>query len=104
MDAHPTLLWSPYFHVPLLGRVPTIATIHDTNIIDVKVRAHPLVWKRYFLWMLARSAHKATHIIVPSQRIADALVRLYGTPADRISVIPHGVAEEFRAASDPQVA
>lgn len=95
------LLWSPYFHVPLFFKGPTLATIHDTNPLDVKVKEHPPLWKTYFLRTLARSAHRAAHIIVPSQRIADALVDLYKTPADRISVIYHGVSEAFSAPSDP---
>lgn len=98
------LLWSPYFHVPLGFKGPTLATIHDTNPIDVKAKSHPPLWKAYFLRMLARSAHRAAHIIVPSQRIADALGTLYGTPADRITVIYHGVSEAFSAPSEPQKA
>jgi alpha-1,3-rhamnosyl/mannosyltransferase len=94
------LLWSPYFFVPLRGHIPTVATIHDTNPLDIKARCHPPLWKRYFVWMLGYSARHARHIIVPSRRIADNLTRFFGTPGERISVVPHGVAEEFSAPVD----
>ncbi len=89
------LLWSPYFFVPLRGRIPTVATVHDTNPLDIKAKCHPPVWKRYFVTMLGYSARHARHIIVPSRRIADNLTRFFGTPTERMSVVPHGVAEEF---------
>lgn len=89
------LLWSPYFFVPLGCRTPTVATVHDTNPLDIKAKCHPPLWKRYFLAMLGYSARRARHIIVPSQRIADNLGRFFGTPASRISVVGHGVAPEF---------
>ena len=91
------LLWSPYFFVPLRSKLPTVSTVHDTNPLDIKAKCHPPVWKRYFVSMLAYSARHARHIIVPSQRIADNLLRFFGTPASRVTVIPHGVADEFSA-------
>jgi glycosyltransferase involved in cell wall biosynthesis len=94
------LLWSPYFFVPLRGKIPTVATVHDTNPLDIRARSHPPVWKRYFITMLAHSARHARHIIVPSSRIADNLTRFFGTPAARMSVVPHGVADEFSAPVD----
>ncbi|HEY3396321.1 MAG TPA: glycosyltransferase family 1 protein [Armatimonadota bacterium] len=98
------LLWSPYFFVPLGSSVPTVATIHDTAPLDSRSRSYPPVWRRYFLWMLAHSARHARHIIVPSQRIADNLQHAFGTPGERISVIPHGVAPEFFAPAEPAAA
>ena len=98
------LLWSPYFFVPLRGKLPTVSTIHDTNPLDIKAKCHPPVWKRYFVSMLGYSARHARHIIVPSQRIADNLLRFFGTPASRVTVIPHGVADEFSAPLQEPVA
>lgn len=97
---HADLLWSPYFFVPWRGHIPTVATVHDTNPLDIQARCHPPVWKRYFVGMLRYSARQARHIIVPSQRIADNLTRFFGTPAERMSVVPHGVGEEFSAPVD----
>ncbi|NPV45594.1 MAG: glycosyltransferase family 4 protein [Armatimonadetes bacterium] len=98
------LFWSPYFYVPWRCPVPTIATVHDTNPLDVPVRDHPWLWRRYFLVMLGVSAKQARHIIVPSRRIADNLIAWYGVPAEKISVIYHGVGEEFASPPNPNTA
>ncbi len=98
--AHADLLWSPYFFVPLGERLPTVATVHDTNPLDITAKSHPPLWRRYFLTMLRYSAQHARHIIVPSQRIADNLTRFFGTPTERVTVIPHGVAAEFSTPVD----
>jgi glycosyltransferase involved in cell wall biosynthesis len=100
----PSLLWAPNFYLPWSYQRDTVATIHDLIPRQYRMHDHPYLWRKYFLLMLERTASNASHLIVGSQYVADSLRQLYGTPASRISVTPHGVADEYRTPPGPEAA
>ncbi|RME69436.1 MAG: glycosyltransferase family 1 protein, partial [Chloroflexi bacterium] len=48
-----------------------------------------------------RSVARADHVIAVSEATRQDLIELYGTPAEKISVLYHGVASHFRPQTDP---
>jgi len=85
-----------------LRRVPTVLTVHD------------LIWhlfpqhhKRLNRWFLDAAmplfCRRATHIIAISQCSKHDLVRFYGVPERKITVVPEAAAPRFRPAPPEQV-
>lgn len=80
--------------IPLLQNMPVIATIHD---------AIPLVhpeWVGYSMgriknWVWRRSARWATHVITISNHSKQELIRWFGLPEQRISIVPQGVDQRW---------
>ncbi|HWV23998.1 MAG TPA: glycosyltransferase family 1 protein [Thermomicrobiales bacterium] len=91
----PDLLFVPSHVIPLV-HAPSIVTIHDLGYLHVP-EAHPASQRRMLDWTTRWSARVARHIIVPSSRTRDDLIAHYGTPEDRIDVVPHGVSPRFRS-------
>lgn len=96
MLAHrPAGLFVPSHVIPLV-HPPSVVTIHDLGYLHVP-EAHPRR-QRLMLDLTTRwSARVARHIIVPSDRTRDDLVRHYGVPKSRITVIHHGIDPRFAA-------
>lgn len=91
----PRGLFVPSHVIPLV-HPPSVVTIHDLGYLHVP-EAHPRR-QRLMLDVTTRwSARVARHIIVPSARTRDDLVRHYGVPEARITVIHHGVDPRFAA-------
>lgn len=81
--------------------VPQVVTIHDLIPLEYpKSMPNPLR-RAAFERILRRSIDRARAIIVPSSATADALDRR-GVSRERVSVIPHGVADRFHPLSDEQ--
>ena len=103
---HPTINWHvrdsidliflPNLNITTLPKdIPTVLTLHD------------LSWKLYpeFYSLKMRAWHKATRadelisqsraIITPSRSTAQDAQRLFGVPAERTRVVPHGVSTKF---------
>jgi len=81
--------------LPLRCPCPAVVTVHDLSFErdpSVMSRADRLV----FGTVVPRSARRAAVVIAVSQRTRDDLVELYGIPAERIVVTPHGVDPIFR--------
>jgi glycosyltransferase involved in cell wall biosynthesis len=94
----PTGLFVPSHVIPAV-HPPSVVTIHDLGYLHVP-DAHPRR-QRAMLDVTTRwSARVARNIIVPSTRTRDDLMRHYAVPADKISVIYHGVHPRFTAARD----
>ena len=89
------LIHGPANSLPLFPvALPEVVTIHDLAIYD-----HP-EWFPSGQWFAVRvlvpqSIRRARAIICPSMATRDAVVRLFGAPASRCHVIPHGVEPEF---------
>lgn len=77
-------------HVIPLHHPPSVVTIHDLGYLHWP-EAHPKNQVRMLDWTTRWSEKVARHIIVPSQQTADDLMHFYRTPANKISVIHHGV-------------
>ncbi len=86
-----------------LRRVPTVLTVHD------------LIWhlfpqhhKRLNRWFLDAAmplfCRRATRIIAVSECSKNDLVRFYGVPEDKVTVVPEAAHPRFRPAAPEQVA
>jgi len=86
---------------PLMPMRRAVLTIHDLSFL------RNASWFRpdraaYYRWSVGRSARLAARVITDSHATAADLNELLGIPADRVDVIPLGVGEEFRPASQEQ--
>lgn len=90
----PDLLFVPAHVVPL-AHPRTVVTIHDLGYRAFP-GAHPWRSRQYLDWSTRWSAAVARRIIVPSAATARDLHAAYGTPHDKITVIPHGYHPRFR--------
>jgi glycosyltransferase involved in cell wall biosynthesis len=98
----PTGLFVPAHVVPLV-HPPSVVTIHDLGYLHVP-EAHPTAQRRMLDVTTRWSAKVARHIIVPSTQTRDDLVDRYRVPAEKISVVHHGVHPRFaeqRGAQSP---
>lgn len=87
-------LLNPGFTAPLSTSCPNVTVFHD-----LQHKRHPehfrwweLPFWRFFLFT---SATRSGHLIAVSEATRQDLLKFYGLPADRITVIPHGVDDRF---------
>lgn len=90
----PDVLFVPAHVVPLV-HPRTVVTIHDLGYRAFS-RAHPWRARLYLDWSTRWSAGAARRIIVPSAATANGLMASYGTPRERIAIVPHGYHLRFR--------
>jgi glycosyltransferase involved in cell wall biosynthesis len=89
--------------LPLSGRTPGLVTVHDLSFLHLPEKLPAS--RRWYLSHLCRaSVEKAQHVIAVSQQTADDLMRFFGLPASKISVIHNGVAGHFRPGDPAAVA
>jgi len=97
----PDVLFVPAHVIPLVHPSASVVTIHDLGYLAFP-RAHtPARWLDLHFstfW----STRAASHIIAVSQATRNALQTHYRVPAEKITVIPHGVAPHFQPVTDPQ--
>ncbi len=88
------VLLNPGFTMPAVAACPSVAVFHD-----LQHKRHPEHFRWFDLpfWnlLLWASAHRARRLICVSEATRDDLVRMYHLPAQRISVVHHGVGREF---------
>jgi glycosyltransferase involved in cell wall biosynthesis len=94
------LFHSPDFTLPpTLPGVPTLLTVHDLSFIRDPDSAWPSL--RVFLnKAVPRSVKRATHVLADSQATKNDLVELFGTPAEKITVLYSGVEARFAPVRD----
>ena len=93
------VLFSPAYSTPLLTHVPRVVALHD-----VSFAAHP----EWFAWregvrrrvLARRSAVAAKAVITISEFSKAEIVRLFGTSASRIHVVPPGIDSPVGLAED----
>ena len=90
-DLRPELIYSPFFDA-LLGfpQIPQLITCHDLTPLS-----HPnsrKAWLKYRLWQ-PRHLACAAQVVAISRHVADQLIA-FGVAADRIVVVPNGIAVE----------
>lgn len=73
----------------------TLLTVHDLSFVRVPEAASPPL-KAYLDAVVPRSVRRADHVLADSQATKDDLIALYGTPADKITVLLSGVEARFR--------
>lgn len=89
MTHRTTGLFVPSHVVPLF-HPPTVVTIHDLGYLHWP-ELHPKSQVRMLDWTTRWSAKVARHIVVPSSQTAQDLTANYSVPADKITVIHHGI-------------
>jgi glycosyltransferase involved in cell wall biosynthesis len=80
--------------LPLRRPCPAVVTVHDLSFerdSQAMSRGDRFVFKR----VVPRAARGAKRVIAVSERTKRDLIDLYGIPADRIVVTPHGVDPAF---------
>jgi len=98
------LLHVPHFNVPLLYRGKFVVTVHDL-LWHSHTGSQVTTLNRYVYWikylgyrLVTRSAiTRASEIFVPSQAVADTLLKKYPTTASRITITREGIASTLAA-------
>ena len=94
------LYHSPDFTLPpVMPGTPTVLTVHDLSFAKDPESASPGL-RGYLDVVVPRSVQRATHVLADSQATKDDLIELYGTPAEKISVLYSGVEASFRPIDD----
>ncbi len=97
---------SPHNILPQDIRCPSVVTIHDLLPLE-----HPqlafIPWSQrlkrwYYVNAIWRALRESTRLIATTTVMADRIARFVPGARKRIQVIPMGVAEKFRPASDGQ--
>jgi glycosyltransferase involved in cell wall biosynthesis len=84
---------SPHYVLPVLLRSPAVVTVHDIiHLLHPRSSLHRL----YARWMIASACRRARRVITGSETTARDLQDRLHVPADKIRVIPYGVAPSFR--------
>lgn len=78
----------------------TLLTVHDLSFIRVPSAASPPL-KAYLDAVVPRSVEAADHVLADSAATKSDLIDLYGTRADKITVLYSGVDSGFSQVSDP---
>ena len=87
------LFHAPHYVLPLSLREPAVVTVHDLIHIVVPRSSARALYARV---MIRAACHRARRVIAVSETTARDLRERLGVSADKIRVIPNGVAERFR--------
>ncbi|MGC9468974.1 MAG: glycosyltransferase family 4 protein [Anaerolineae bacterium] len=99
MTRPPDLLFVPAHVLPLIGPRRTLVTVHDLGYRFFP-EAHPLRQRLYLELSTRWSAWKASHVLADSVATRDALMRAYGTPPEKISVVYPGYDPDLHPETD----
>ena len=92
---------SPDFTLPpTLPGVPTLLTVHDLSFIRDPDSAWPSL-RAFLNRAVPRSVQRASHVLADSVATKNDLIELFGTPADKITVLYSGVESRFNPIGDP---
>jgi glycosyltransferase involved in cell wall biosynthesis len=97
----PDVLFVPAHVIPLSHTQRSVVTIHDLGYLAFPQAHTPQRWLDLHAstWWNTQAAH---HIITISHATKQALMTHYRVPADKITVIHHGVAPRFAPVQDRQ--
>lgn len=93
------VLWGPHGTLPLVGRIPTVATVHDLTSITMAGR-HRLKTIASFNLFIGRSLARATRIASVSSLVADEVSRGFAILRRDITIVPNGVDDFFSPEGD----
>ena len=88
------VLWGPHGTLPLRGRIPAVATVHDFSSITMPAR-HRMKTILSFNLFIGQSLEIAHAVACVSRQAADEAMRSFGVPASKIELVPNGVDEFF---------
>lgn len=89
---------------PFVSGPPHVAMVHDVAFMRPGAEAFFDAPTRDYLdrWT-ASSIHRADRVLAVSEWVRDEVTRIYGFPAERVDVAPHGVdGDRFRADVDAE--
>lgn len=95
MASHPPDVLFVPAHVVPLNHPATVVTIHDTGYRAFP-EAHRWSSRLALEWTTRWSLVTARRVITPSRHAASTIASLYGTPGDKLVVVPHGYHPRFR--------
>jgi len=94
------LFHSPDFTLPpTLPGVPTLLTVHDLSFVRDPDSAWPSL-RAFLNKAVPRSVKRATHVLADSIATKNDLIELFGTPAEKITVLYSGVESRFAPMHD----
>jgi glycosyltransferase involved in cell wall biosynthesis len=92
----PDVLFVPAHVVPVIHPVRTIVTVHGLEY-EIFKGAYSFWERLYMRFSIRFSVHASSGVIAVSKNTSRDLVRLYGVPWEKISVIYEGVSENVKA-------
>jgi len=84
---------------PTLPGTRTLLTVHDLSFVRAPETASPSL-RAYLNAVVPRSVRRADHILADSQATKDDLIALYGTSAEKVTVLLSGVNPRFTPITD----
>jgi glycosyltransferase involved in cell wall biosynthesis len=95
------LMHFTHFNAPIFYKKPSVVTIHDLTLSYYPGKKNRSFLKRFGYHLTIRAAvHHAKKVITISQNSKKDLMKLVGTPEEKIEVIYQGVGEEFKVIND----
>nr|BFD32745.1 glycosyltransferase family 1 protein [Pigmentibacter ruber] len=91
----PDIFHSPQFIVPLLSKIPLIATIHDMNHLALG-NNYSFIKRFYYQYFLQKRLKKAKAIITVSNFSKQEIIKYFNIKPELIHVIYNGVQENFK--------
>lgn len=91
-----------HFNAPLLYRGASVVTIHDLTLSFYPgKKMTSWIHRAAYHLVLESVVKRSRRVVAVSNNTKKDLVKLLGTPADKIEVILEGVAKEFRVLENP---
>ncbi|MBN1122532.1 MAG: glycosyltransferase family 4 protein [Anaerolineae bacterium] len=84
---------------PTRGRTRTILTVHDLSFVRAPETADAGL-RAFLNRVVPHSIKRADHVLADSEATRSDIIELYGTPADKVSVLYSGVGERFGPVTD----
>ena len=78
--------------LPLVGRGPTVLTVHDLQFLTYPEYVAPLKL-RYLRSAVPRALRRADVVVTPSEFVRGSVLDAVGVDPDRVRVVPHGVPD-----------
>jgi glycosyltransferase involved in cell wall biosynthesis len=91
---------APDFALPPVFQARTLLTIHDLSFLTHPETVHSHV-RRYLQAAVPRSVARADHVLAVSEHTRRDLMSWLGVPAERVSVVYHGVDQRFYRVTEP---
>jgi len=100
MGRAPDVLFVPSHVLPLVHPRRSVVTVHDLGYLYYP-ETHTLFQNLYLRWSTRFNARAAARVLADSEATRQDLVRYYGTPPEKITVVYPGRDESLAPVSDP---
>ena len=95
------VLFCPAYSAPVFFRAPLVVANHSVN--ETEPLAHSWLYRQTYARLFRYNARQADAVIVPGERIREAVAEHYGVPNERLRIVPQGADEAFRPINDKAV-